>query len=179
MEPEGKIPEQGAPAEADRAGRRRQGSDLAWLAIATVFGAGRLPMAPGTWGSALTVGLYVLALRGASTATLGVVLAGVTILGVLSANVAERVLGKKDPGEVVIDEVAGQLVAVLPIHHSGLATPGPILLSFLAFRAFDVLKPFPCYQLQRLPGGLGVMADDLFAGLYACLVAYGAALILR
>jgi phosphatidylglycerophosphatase A len=154
-------------------------ADGIWLAAATFLGAGRLPIAPGTWGSLFTALLYWALLTQVSTPVLIAITVVVTIVGVISSTHAERILNKHDPGEVVIDEVAGQLVAVLVLHAWRRSTPLLILVSFLAFRVFDVLKPFPCYQLQRLPRGWGVVADDLFAGLYAAAVAAGAALILR
>jgi phosphatidylglycerophosphatase A len=153
--------------------------DLAWMVLATFFGAGKLPIAPGTWGSLFTVLLYALALHPMSTAALAIAVVAVSLVGVASATAAERILARHDPGEVVIDEVAGQLIAILPLHHFGRTSPGLLLVSFLAFRVFDVLKPFPCYQLQSLRGGWGVMADDVMAGIYAAIVAYGATFILR
>ena len=87
----------------------------------------------------------------------------VTVLGVWAADEAERALGAKDPGAIVVDEVAGMTLSVLALP----PTPGVLLAGFLLFRLFDVLKPFPANVAQRLPGGLGVMIDDVIAGLYA------------
>jgi len=94
-----------------------------------------------------------------------------TLIAVMAAGVwagarAERVLGRKDPGVVVIDEVAGMMLSVLLLPR----TPAVLASAFLLFRVFDVWKPFPAYQSQALPGGWGVMADDVIAGLYALLV---------
>ena len=87
----------------------------------------------------------------------------VTALGVWAADEAERALGAKDPGAIVVDEVAGMTLSVLALP----PTPGVLLAGFLLFRLFDVLKPFPANVAQRLPGGVGVMIDDVIAGLYA------------
>jgi phosphatidylglycerophosphatase A len=96
----------------------------------------------------------------------GIVLIVVTALGVWAAGEAERALGAKDPGAIVVDEVAGMTLSVLALP----PTPGLLLAGFLLFRLFDVLKPFPANVAQRLPGGLGVMIDDVIAGLYALVL---------
>jgi phosphatidylglycerophosphatase A len=93
-------------------------------------------------------------------------LAVVTVLGTWAAGEAERALGGKDPGAIVVDEVAGMTLSVLTVP----LTPAVLLVGFLLFRVFDILKPFPARDAQRLPGGLGVMVDDLLAGLYALVV---------
>jgi phosphatidylglycerophosphatase A len=129
--------------------------------VGTLGGIGRAPVAPGTAASALTV--LALWLLGLSPLVLSVVLVAVTVLGVWAADEAERVLGGKDPGAIVVDEVAGMTLAVLLVP----PTPSALLVAFVLFRLFDVLKPFPANVSQRLRGGLGVMVDDLVAGLYA------------
>ena len=90
-------------------------------------------------------------------------LLAVSVVGVWAADAAERALGAKDPGAIVVDEVAGMTLAVAAVP----LTPAALLAGFVLFRVFDVLKPFPADAAQRLPGGLGVMVDDLIAGLYA------------
>jgi phosphatidylglycerophosphatase A len=123
---------------------------------------GRAPLAPGTVASALTA--VVLWLLQLSTPALLALLIVVTALGTWAAEQAERALGGgKDPGAIVVDEVAGMTLSVLAVP---LSLPA-LLVAFLLFRVFDVLKPFPANVSQRLHGGLGVMADDLIAGLYA------------
>jgi phosphatidylglycerophosphatase A len=134
------------------------------LAIATVGGAGRAPVAPGTVASALTV--VFLWLVPFSRPALVVFFLAVTIVGTWAADRAERALGTKDPGAIVIDEVAGMTLSVL-----GLPLSVPVLaVAFVLFRVFDVVKPFPAGRAQALPGGAGVMVDDLLAGLYALVL---------
>lgn len=132
--------------------------------IATAGGAGYSPLAPGTVASALTV--LVLWVVPFSRPGIVLFLIAVTIIGVWAAERAERVLGGKDPGAIVIDEVAGMTLSVLAF-----PLTGPVLLAgFVLFRLFDVVKPPPAHASQRLRGGIGVMIDDLIAGAYALVV---------
>ena len=131
---------------------------------------GFFPIAPGTAGSAAGVALY-LALRWMGVPSWEApVIAALFALGVWLGAAAERALGSIDPGPVVIDEVMGMLVtlAFLPVNWVGIA------IGFVLFRALDVVKPYPAQKLERLPGGLGMMADDLMAGIYANLLLRGA-----
>ena len=145
------------------AGRTAQTHRVALL-IATALGAGYSPIAPGTAGSA--VALLILWLVPFSQIGLIVVLLAVTFFGTWAATVVEAAVGDKDPGVIVIDEVAGMTLSVLVLPRTL-----PVLLAgFVLFRIFDVLKPFPANRLQALSGGVGVMIDDLIAGLYALLV---------
>ena len=170
--------------------RKRTAGDYAALALATC-GVGLIPLAPGTWGSAVGVGVYLLLVRGAELgfntavargldlspqsfpAVLHTVLLAaifvVSIAGTWAATRAEKLLGKKDPGAVVVDEVAGQLVTFLFVPWTlGLGPSGwTVFAGFLAFRVFDIWKPYPVRRLEGLGGGLGIMADDLLAGFYA------------
>ncbi len=134
--------------------------------IATGAYSGYLPKAPGTWGSAVGVLLWLLIGRMELIPYLTVV--GILfIVGVFSAGAAEKIVDRGDPELVVIDEIAGQLIALtaVPFH------PVPVVLGFLLFRFFDILKPFPIGWIDRhLHGGLGIMLDDLVAGLFALLV---------
>jgi phosphatidylglycerophosphatase A len=129
-----------------------------------VGGLGRAPLAPGTVASAVTA--VALWLANLSPPALAAVLVAIVALGTGAADSAERVLGGKDPGVIVIDEVAGMTLAVL----AAPPTPTVLLVAFLLFRVFDVLKPFPANVAQRLRGGIGVMVDDLIAGLYALVL---------
>ena len=125
-----------------------------------------MPIAPGTAGSVVGVALVVgLQALGSVPVDL-VALAAVLVLGVWSAGVVERDLGRTDPGAVVIDEVAGMLVTLLwvPVGWMG------IVVGFLVFRILDIIKPFPVRTAERLPGGWGIMADDVAAGVYAQIV---------
>jgi phosphatidylglycerophosphatase A len=133
------------------------------IALATALGAGYIPIAPGTWGSAVGVLLWLLLPASTSLQALAIVV--VVAAGVWSGGVAEGHFGRTDPGQVVIDEVAGMLVTLFlnPVGWLGVAG------GFLLFRAADIVKPFPARRLEGLPGGLGIMADDVMAGIYANL----------
>jgi phosphatidylglycerophosphatase A len=132
--------------------------------IATALGSGYSPVAPGTAGSAVGVLLFwPLAGRGLAV-QLGALLA-VVLVGVVSASIVARAAGREDPGIVVVDEVAGQWVTLLALPF----TPAVALAGFLLFRVMDVVKPWPARDLERLPGGWGIMADDLAAGVLAHL----------
>jgi phosphatidylglycerophosphatase A len=132
------------------------------LALATV-GVGYIPFAPGTWGSA--VGLIVWWLLPASAWWQGVAIVASFAAGSWAAGVAERHFGRTDPGQVVIDEVMGMLVTLWmnPVGWRG------AIVAFLLFRAADIVKPFPANRLEKLHGGIGVMADDAMAAVYANL----------
>lgn len=134
------------------------------FAVATSLGIGYVPVAPGTFGSA--AGLVLWALLPASAAPALVVTAVVFVIGVWAASMVERRSGRTDPGIVVIDEVLGMLVTLL-FNPAGW---GGAVLGFLLFRLFDVIKPYPANRFERLHGGLGIMADDAMAGVYANIV---------
>lgn len=136
-------------------------------AVATFGFIGCLPLAPGTWASLVAIALWWGGLS-VSVALQIPLLAAILLLGTLAAHRAESFLGHDDR-RIVIDEVAGSLLAVLGLP-AGLWVA---LLGFALFRLFDIVKPPPVYQLQALPGGLGVMADDLAAGALANLILRG------
>ena len=96
----------------------------------------------------------------------------VTFAGIWAATQTERISGRKDPGKVVIDEVAGQLISLMPVALVPLWTSWKIwvIVSFILFRFFDIVKPYPARQMERLHGGLGIMCDDLIAGVYGAAV---------
>ena len=131
--------------------------------LATMGGVGWCPIAPATAGSAVTVGLYFFLMPIDPRVQL-VVIAVVIALGLWSSDMVASVAGK-DPSCVVIDEMAGMLIAAFMLPHS----PLMLFSSFVLFRVFDIGKWFPMKQLERLPGGLGIVADDLAAGLLARL----------
>ena len=147
------------------AGRIAAGSRSVLLFVATAGGVGLIPVAPGTWGTAVGACLLLLLRLTGEAGAEATVLAAVLVCGVWSATVAERHFGRPDPGAIVIDEVAGMLIALfwVPVTWIG------FLVGFLAFRVFDIVKPFPARAAERLPAGWGVMADDVVAGLYAYL----------
>ena len=133
------------------------------VGFATVGPLGFAPVAPGTVGSAAGLAVF-WAVRSTGSIWFEVaVLLAVTLAGVAAASAAESRYRRRDPGLVVIDEVAGMLVTLLAVP-VGLIGAG---VGFFAFRLFDIVKPFPARQAERLPGGWGVMVDDLVAGLYA------------
>jgi phosphatidylglycerophosphatase A len=134
------------------------------LALATGGGSGYSPVASGTVGALVGLALWV-PLAGLSPVAYAAACAVVTGVGIWSAGRAEQILGRHDDGRITIDEVAGMLVSLawLP------ARLEVVGLGFVLFRLFDIWKPFPARAAERLPAGLGVMADDLVAGLYANL----------
>lgn len=130
-------------------------------AVATFLGAGLFPIAPGTFASLLAALLHAFLLVRLPLPGRIAVVAGVFFLGVAASSAAARSFGLRDPRPVVIDEVAGQWVALL------LAPPEwiPLLAGFLLFRFFDILKPLGIRRIESLPSGWGIMADDMAAGL--------------
>jgi phosphatidylglycerophosphatase A len=154
------------------------------VALATVFGTGRLPLVPGTFGSMVGVGVgWLLARTAASRFTEGSVLPHAFLAGYIVINLVLAAVGvwasartsawlrHKDPSAVVIDEVSGQMITFAGFL-GGLAALNwkSLVLGFILFRGFDVLKPFPARRAEWLPGGWGVMADDWIAGVYAAIV---------
>jgi phosphatidylglycerophosphatase A len=141
------------------------------IVVATAGGAGYAPVASGTFGAAVGLVVYVLTRHWPVAWQIALVVL-LSVVGVWASKVAAEHFNREDPGQVVIDEVAGQLLTLLllDVHVTG------VIAGFLLFRAFDIVKPWPVRQLEDLPHGFGVMADDLMAGVYAwvCL-----ALLLR
>jgi len=156
---------------------RGSGGVGVWLTSA--MGLGHLRPAPGTWGSLPPVALaMVLAMSGAdprridmAVAVLGIVF-GVACL--LWGEAAERHHGKKDPGAVVADEVAGQALALLwlPWPQNNPRIIATCAIAFFSFRLFDIVKPPPARGWQRFPGGVGILVDDLVAGFYALVATH-------
>jgi phosphatidylglycerophosphatase A len=164
--------------------------DYLALAIATC-GVGYLPLAPGTWGSLVGIGVFIL-VRGAAMKMffgLGatrrfnllnvyygvivfelVVVSAIALIGIWAASRTEKLSAKKDPGKVVIDEVVGQFIALIPVPFVLGAAWWTAILAFILFRFFDIVKPYPAGKLESLESGLGIMADDVVAGVYAAIV---------
>jgi phosphatidylglycerophosphatase A len=135
------------------------------VALATGLYSGKIPFAPGTWGSAFALIPWYFC-RGLSLANYLIVMAVLFVVGFLTAGSAEKILDRPDPGAIVIDEIMGMFVTLT------LAPNHPVawLLGFILFRIFDVLKPFPVSWLDtHLHGGIGIMLDDVMAGIYALI----------
>lgn len=134
------------------------------LLVATAGGAGYSPLAPGTVGSAVGLAVFWLTRSWPMLAQLALI-ALIAGIGIWAGTVAVGHFGREDPGEVVIDEVAGQLVTLVATG----ATFFGATLGFFVFRLLDIVKPWPANRFERLPGGVGIMADDLMAGVYGNL----------
>lgn len=144
-----------------------RGATTLAVVLATGFGSGLSPFAPGTAGTVVAVPfgyLLLTCLAGQPLAQCAAVVAA-SVIAIWAAGVAAPRFGLKDPGQIVVDEIAGYLVtvALLPAGWKTLAA------GFLLFRLFDIWKPPPCRRAEALPGGVGIVADDLVAGLYANL----------
>jgi phosphatidylglycerophosphatase A len=131
------------------------------LAVATSLGVGYVPVASGTFGSA--AGLVLWAVLPSTIVVQATAIVVLFVVGSWAGSVAERHFGRTDPGEVVVDEVMGML---LTLFLTGVGWTGAVA-GFFLFRIFDIVKPFPARRLEHLPGGIGVMADDAMAAIYA------------
>jgi len=146
-------------------------TSLAWL-WATFFGSGLCPAAPGTAGSvaALVVAWLLVRWLGIPGWPFAVLAAALIAPAIWAAGALANRIGRQDPGLVVIDEVLGQWITLAPVADWHAAD---WLLALALFRLFDIWKPFPVRRLEALPGGAGIVADDLMAGVYAALVLFG------
>jgi len=133
------------------------------LLIATFFNIGRMPLAPGTWASMVTMLTFYFIYPTLESFWAKIIsLIIIFLIGIPAAGYAERYFQKKDPGQCVIDEVAGQMVCLILIPYSF----SYYLAAFFIFRFFDIIKPFPIRLIEKFPHGFGIMADDIIAGLY-------------
>jgi len=153
-------------------------------AVATWFGAGFLPIAPGTWGSLLAIPFVEAAFRTGGFAGLVGFAVATSLAGIPAAGAVARLRRQGDPSAVVIDEVAGQAISLLPVY--AFARDGSparfcllVAVAFFAFRAVDIVKPGPIRKAESLPGGLGVMADDLLGGLFVAALLAAFLLVVR
>jgi len=136
------------------------------MIIATGFYSGNLPKAPGTWGSLVGLLLFFI-LHTLSFPLYLATVAGLFVVGSFAAGEAEKILDNRDPGVVVIDEIVGMLITMIAVP----ATPLAMALGFILFRIFDIVKPFPVnFFDQRFHGGLGIMLDDVMAGIYSLII---------
>ena len=139
-------------------------TDYLALAIATC-GVGYLPLAPGTFGSMVGVAIFLLL----PPIAIPITILAVTFAGIWAGTRTEELSKRKDPGKIVVDEVAGQLIALFPLVFVKWSMI-MVMVSFILFRFFDIVKPYPANRLQELKGGAGVMCDDLVAGAYAAII---------
>lgn len=148
-------------------------TDYLALSIATC-GVGYLPLMPGTFGSLVGLGIFLLLARLTTgtvlVAVVLVLIVVVTFAGIWAGSRIEQLSGRKDPGKVVVDEVAGQLIALFPLTFFAQWSTGIVIVSFILFRFFDIVKPYPANRLQELDGGTGIMFDDLVAGVYGAVI---------
>lgn len=135
--------------------------------LATFFGLGFVPLAPGTAASAAAAIGYLLVLHRLAWPLYGMLVVLLFFSGAAAAGRYASELGRPDPGLIVIDEVCGQLIALAFLPGGGV----PVGISFALFRFFDIIKPWPIRKLESLPGGWGIMADDVAAGLVAAALA--------
>ena len=143
-----------------------------WRIVATFFYLGKLPIAPGTWGSLGALFLWLF-LPITTSVHLSVILT-LFVLGVYSSHKVAKYLKVHDPSEVVIDEAVGMGISLFMLPHNWVL----YLIAFLLFRFFDILKPSFIYQIQNFPGGWGIMLDDVLAGLFTLAIVFGIAAIL-
>ncbi len=176
------MPERSTPLKSPPAPLAAKRTTWAWL-VATFFGVGYLKPGPGTWGSVAATLLWMAVAYGLHPApallaigTLAAALLALTI-GILAAAIVERESGGRDPQHVVLDEVAGQWLALTPCAFALMAPLSRqpegllhVLLALALFRLFDITKPPPARNLEALHGGAGIMLDDIAAGLYAAIV---------
>ena len=148
-------------------------TDYLALVIST-FGVGYLPLAPGTWGSLVAVGIFLgfaqIVKGNALVAVVVVSIVVVTFAGIWAASRTEALANRKDPSKVVVDEVAGQLISLFPLTLFAQWSIVAVIISFILFRFFDIVKPYPARRLEALKGGFGIMCDDLIAGVYAAVI---------
>ena len=142
-----------------------------WLA--TCFQIGYLPLAPGTWGSAAALISWRL-LPEMELFRLSLIMIVIFLVGVIASSIVSDEKGNSDPSKVVIDEWVGMWIALLMIPNEWLW----LGIAFLLFRIFDIIKVYPANRFERLPGGWGIMMDDVVAGLYAGVITQAAALFL-
>ncbi len=140
------------------------------LGFSSVLGIGYFPKAPGTAASVAAL-LFLWFFKWPLEQVVIVTLV-LTLLGIYLTTLAEKILKKTDPSLVVIDEWVGQWITILPLVYLGRNDLNLLILGLIFFRFFDIKKPFGIYQLQQLPGGWGMMADDVLAGVYGALLLY-------
>jgi len=137
-----------------------------WIFISSWALIGFLPPCPGTWATLEAVLIFWF-FKDLSILNQLIIIAGISIIGIISSHFTSKILKQKDPDLVVIDEVAGVWLALV-----GKTFLWEFILGFIIFRAIDILKPFPIKKFEKLPGGLGIMIDDLIAGIFTNLILF-------
>jgi phosphatidylglycerophosphatase A len=143
--------------------------------VATFFGSGFCPIAPGTAASFITALLYMFLISGLSGPVQALIIVAIFLVGVPTASRYSAELGRKDPGRIVIDEACGQLIALFMLPPDLVS----VAAAFFLFRIFDIIKPYPIKKLEGFPRGWGIMADDVGAGLVSAAVLRLALAVLR
>lgn len=141
--------------------------------LATSFGAGFLPVAPGTWGALVAIALWIPLYIWASVGVTAIILICAILIylwgGTWASNIAERYWGK-DPVVACADETVGQWIALIPV--TPLCPWWEIIIAFVLFRFFDIYKPLGIRKMEKFPGGIGMMADDVLAGIYSAVLIF-------
>jgi len=132
--------------------------------IATFFYVGLIPIGPGTFGTLAAIPLFYVLSFTPLYLYLAITVV-IILISVQASTVAEEIFGKTDPGQVVADEVCGYLITMILVP----VTLSNIFLGFLLFRFFDIAKPYPVRKFEKLPGGWGIVMDDVMAGVYSCI----------
>ena len=135
-------------------------------AIGTVFYIGKLPIAPGTWGSLAALISWFIIKPKISDPLFLLITGGIFFIGIASSEIIINNIGKKDPKEIVIDEWVGMWISLYLVQHDIIWG----IVTFLFFRLFDIFKPGPIYAMDQMEGGIGVMMDDVVAGIITCLL---------
>ncbi len=163
--------------QPESSGSRSEPGQTFALFVSTAAGVGYAPIAPGTFGSAAALPIFVLLSR-LDFLLYSLTVVALAYLGVWASERAEAFFGRKDDGRIVIDEVVGQLIALAPLLAvGGAARPGLLVTGFVAFRVFDIWKPGPVrWAERRFEGGAGVVLDDVVAGALAAAAVAAVAL---
>lgn len=152
--------------EDEREKPKRRIKDKIAIFLATGFYSGFFPLAPGTAGTLVAIPIYFIIYRFASVIYYSIITLVLLLIGIIVSSIAIRIFRQEDPSPVVLDEMVGFLVAMFMIN----VTWWRLLGAFFLYRIFDIIKPFPAGAVEGLGKGIGIMADDLVAGIYANII---------